>query len=100
MGDFERADTELASALDIDPDSWEANREAARIYYFQRRFPEAVRHFERAVRADETDFHSWGMLASTYHVLNSRSDALRSANHAVEQAERVLNSDPTNGAAL
>jgi adenylate cyclase len=99
-GSFDEADKELARALEIDPASWEANREAARIYYFQRRFPEAINHFENAVRADQTDFHSWGMLASAYEALDRKSDALHAAQRAVEQSERVLAQDPTNGAAL
>ena len=99
-GEFDKADQELARALEIDPASWEANREAARIYYFQRRFSEAVRHFETAVQAVETDFHSWGMLASSYHALGRHADALRAAKSTLEHSERVLAQDPTNGAAL
>jgi adenylate cyclase len=99
-GEFDKADQELARALQIDSTSWEANREAARIYYFQRRFPEAVRHFESAIRADETDFHSWGMLASAYRALGDEADAKRAARSAVEHSERVLSQEPTNGAAL
>ena len=99
-GDFEQSNSLLARALELDSESWEVNREAARIYYFRRRFPEAVRHYEKAVSVDDTDFHSWGMLSSAYHALGDEAGTLRAARMAVEHAERVLAHDPTNGAAL
>ena len=98
--DFERSDAELAQALALEPDSWEVNREAARLNYFRRRFPEAVRHYEKAVAIDDTDFHSWGMLSSAYAALGDKEGARRAAEMAVEHSERVLAQDPTNGAAL
>ena len=98
--DFERSDAELAQALELEPDSWEVNREAARLNYFRRRFPEAVRHYEKAVAIDDTDFHSWGMLSSAYAALGNKEGARRAAEMAVEHSERVLAQDPTNGAAL
>jgi adenylate cyclase len=100
QGNFSGADDELAQAFRIDPESWEANREAARIYYFERRFAEAASHYEKAVSIVETDFHSWAMLSSTYGALNKESDARRAAEMAVEQAKRALSHDPTNGNAL
>jgi adenylate cyclase len=100
QGNFKQADDELAEALRLGPDSWEVNREAARIYYFQRRFAEALRHYERATTIDEGDFHSWGMLASTYQALGDRESVLRAARMAAEQSEKIVARDPTNGAAL
>jgi adenylate cyclase len=97
---FEECTGELAKALELDPDSWEVNREAARLYYFQRRFPEAIRHYEKAVSVDEADYHSWGMLSSAYEAIGDRDGVLRAAKMMVEQAERVVTQDPTNGAAL
>jgi adenylate cyclase len=91
---------ELQIALELDPDSWEVNREAARIYYFERRFSEAVRCYEKAVTIDEADYYSWGMLCSTYQALENEQAAHRAADKALEGAKRVVASDPTNGAAL
>ena len=99
-GDFAGADEELASAFRIDSESWEANREAARIYYFERRFEEAARHYEKAVALLDTDFHSWAMLSSTYGALHEAAAARHAAERAVEQAKRALAQDPTNGNAL
>jgi adenylate cyclase len=93
------ADKDLAEALTRQPDSWEVNREAARIYYFERRFPEAIRHYERAVALAENDYHSWGMLASAYAAVGDRSGIDRAAGAALEISERVVSTDPTNGSA-
>ena len=99
-GNFAAADEELASAFRIDPESWEANREAARIYYFERRFEDAARHYEKTVALLDTDFHSWAMLSSTYGALHNEPGARRAAERAVDQAKRALAQDPTNGNAL
>jgi adenylate cyclase len=98
--DFEQSDAQLAQALALEPDSWEVNREAARLHYFRRRFAEAVHHYEKAVALDDTDFHSWGMLSSAYAALGDTAGTRRAAQMAVEHSERVLEHDPTNGAAL
>jgi len=93
------ADEDLARALAREPDSWEVNREAARIYYFERRFPEAIQHYERAVALAENDYHSWGILASAYAAVGDRSGVERAGRTAWELSERVVATDPTNGAA-
>ena len=98
-GQSERADQELSEALARDESSWEVNREAARIYYFERRFPEAIRHYERAIALADNDYHSWGMLASAYAAIGDRAGFARSAHTAFELSERVVANDPTNGAA-
>ena len=47
-GRFEEADREIDVALELDPESWEVNREAARIFYRQNQMAKAARHFETA----------------------------------------------------
>ena len=100
MGELDKADEALTKALKLGPDSWEVNREAARIYYFQRRLNDAVRHYEKAVELDENDYHSWGMLASAYEAMGNREGLLHAAKMVVTRSERVIAQDPTNSAAL
>jgi adenylate cyclase len=100
QGKFAEADQLLNRALELEPESWEVNRETARIFYFERRFDEAVIHYERAVSLDETDYHSWNMLCSAYGALGNSGGANRAAQMAVAGAESALAHDPTNGAAL
>jgi len=100
QGEFEAADEGLRKALELGPESWEVNREAARIFYFERRFAEAARHYEKAVTIDDTDYHSWNMLCSVYPALGDEEGAVRAAQNAIAAAERALVNDPTNGSAL
>ena len=99
-GEFDQADEALHSALDLEPESWEVNREAARIFYFERRFAEAARHYEKAVEIDDSDYHSWNMLCSVYPALGDEAKSTHAAEMAVAAAERALAHDPTNGSAL
>ncbi|MBA3576032.1 MAG: TIR domain-containing protein [Sphingomonas sp.] len=99
QGEFARVDEELAKALSFGPLSWEVNREAARIYYFQRRFAEAVQHFQKAVELDEADFHSWNMMCSALQALGQTDRAGHAAEMALKRAEEVIAQDPTNGSA-
>jgi adenylate cyclase len=99
-GRFADCDKELARALELDPESWEVNRETGRIYYFERRFDEAVRRFEKAVSIDETDFNSWSLLASAYGALDDSAGLRRAAKMAAKHAEDAVADDPTNGAAV
>jgi adenylate cyclase len=100
QGQLTDVDKLLARALELEPHSWEVNREAARIFFFLRRFREAVEHYERAGAAVETDYHSWGMLCSAYESLGDKAGARRAGQMAIVQSERVLAHDPTNGNAL
>ena len=99
-GQFAEADAEIATALALDPDSWEVNKEAARMLYRQRRIDEATRHFEKATEVMETDFHAWGMLFTCYHTQGREDLFVPTAQALLKQVERVLAEDPDNGAAL
>ena len=100
VGEFEAADVEIAAALEIDPESWEVNKEAARMLYRQRRIEEATRHFEKATEVMETDFHAWGMLFTCYMAQGRKEMAVPTSQMLLKQVERVLAEDPDNGAAL
>jgi len=100
QGRHEEANAELAIALELGPDSWEVNKEAARIYYRQRRLEEAARHLEKATQVMEADYHGLGMLFAYYYSKGDIDSAKRTARLAVEQSEKALSRDPDNGAAL
>jgi len=100
QGRHEEANAELAIALELGPDSWEVNKEAARIYYRQRRLEEAARHLEKATQVMEADYHGLGMLFAYYYSKGDIDSAKRTARRAVEQSEKALSRDPDNGAAL
>ena len=97
---FDEANEALGRAVELDPDSWEVNREAGRICYFQRRLKEAALYFEKAASISETDFHSYGMLASIYEALGDKDGVMRAAQLALARAECVIAQNPTNGMAV
>jgi adenylate cyclase len=99
-GQFAEALSQIEIALRLDPDSWEVNKEAARLFYAQRRIADAAKHFQRAVELMETDYHAWAMLASCLGSMGDREGMLHAAKMMVSQSERVLAEDPSNGAAL
>lgn len=99
-GREQEAEAEIARALELDPNSWEVNKEAARLRMSQRRIPEATRHYEKAAAVMETDFHAWGVLTSCYRAQGNHEGLLHAARMLVTQADKALEQDPSNGAAL
>ena len=99
-GDLDGALAEIETALRIDPESHEVNKEAGRLTFRQRRFAEAARYYEKAVELMESDFHAWAMLVSCYHATDNEAGARHSGAMMVSQAEKALAQDPSNGAAL
>lgn len=100
LGRTAEANEEIATALRLDGDSWEVNKEAARLLYRQGRIEEATRHLERATELMEADFHGWGMLLACYTARQNTGGARRCAAKIIEQVEKVLDRDPNNGVAL
>jgi adenylate cyclase len=100
QGDHDAADKALADALRLGPDSWEVNREAARLMFRRDRMGDAIRYFVKSAELMDTDFHSCLMLQTCYLGIGDEASALDSARRTLERAELALSKDPTNGAAL
>jgi adenylate cyclase len=100
QGDFGRAETEIRRGLELDPNSWEVNREAARQLMQFRRVEEAARHYTLAASLDENDFHSCMMLLTCFHALGWEERLPEVAQQMLERAEKVLATDALNAAAL
>jgi len=99
-GRHDDANRELAIALELGPDSWEVNKEAARLFYRQRRAEDAARYLEKATRVMEADYHGLGMLLAYYYGRGDLEGARRTSERLLEQVEKVLATNPDNGAAL
>ena len=97
---YAQADARVETALQLDPESWEVNKEAARVFIRQRRLPEAMRHLEKAIAIMESDVHAWSRLVTLYHALGKDSAKRVAAETTLAQAEQALAHDPSNGAAL
>ena len=99
-GRHDEASAEIAIAVDLAPDSWEVNKEAAFVMFRQGRIAEAAPYFQRAVDLVETDCRSAGMLLTCYRGLGSADSAERTARILLERTERAVEQDKSNAAAL
>jgi len=94
------ADAEMEVAIRLGPDSWEVNKEAGRLALSRGNIDKATSHYGKAAEAMEADFHSWAMLATCYRA-SGQDDKLRTAaTMMVSEAEKAIQQDPSNGAAL
>ena len=99
-GDAEEAERQMRTALRLGPDSWEVNREVARMLFRHGRIEEAIPYFEKAASLMETDWHNPLMLSTCYQATDDKAGILKAAKLTFERAERAVTSDPTNGTAL
>ena len=97
---YEDADRQIQTALRIDPDSWEVNKEAARLLNRRGKMREAIPYFEKAASLMESDYHSTGMLQTCYAAIGDREGVQRSARETLARIQKVLGQDPSNGSAL
>jgi adenylate cyclase len=65
-GRHDDASSEIDVALRLDPESYEVNRAAAYLRFRQKRLPDAIHHFEKALTLMETDVSSANMLMTCY----------------------------------
>lgn len=100
-GQLDAAAAELAKAINLGADSWEVNKEAGRYFLFsQRDIATATKHYEAATEIQDSDFHGWGMLAVCYHAAGDEKKLRNAGKMMVSEAQRAVQQDPSNGAAL
>ena len=99
-GEEAKATAEMEAAIEHGEDSWEVNREAGRFFLNRREVERAARHYERAVELVDDDFHSWAMLATCYRALGDNAKQRHAGTKMVSEAQRAVQQDPSNGAAL
>jgi adenylate cyclase len=97
---YEDADRQIQTALRIDRDSWEVNKEAARLLNRSGKMREAIPYFEKAASLMDSDYHSTGMLQTCYAAIGDDEGVHRSALVTLERTQKVLAQDPSNGSAL
>jgi adenylate cyclase len=99
-GQMDAAVGEAATALKLDPESYEANRVAGRLAYLQHRFKDAVAYYEKTLNLMDSDVNSAMMLVSCYRALGDAAGRLRAAAVAVQRADAVLAHDQNNVAVI
>ena len=96
----EAAAKAMEAAIRLGPESWEVNKEAGLFQLFRGDVDAATRHYEKAAELMETDFHVWVMLATCYRALKDEKKLHEAARMMVSESQKVVQQDPSNGAAL
>ncbi|MGN6850565.1 MAG: TIR domain-containing protein [Sphingomicrobium sp.] len=99
-GRDEEASELVDTALRLDPESFEANKEAARLRFRQRHIKDALAHFSKAASLMDGDYHDTGMMITCYQALGDAEGTRRAAQMTQERAEKAVAQDASNGAAL
>jgi adenylate cyclase len=99
-GRYDDAIRQIEIAIGLAPNSWEVNKEAARLLFSRGDSKGAVPYFEKATELMESDYHAPGMLQTCYNALGDTAGMRRSAEKSLARIEKALAQDPTNGAAL
>jgi adenylate cyclase len=99
-GDTKAAATAVATALALDPESYEVNRAAGRLSYQLHQFEDAIRFYEKAVSLMEADLNSASMLISSYTALGNAAGTRKAAELTFKRAEAVLARDQNNSGVI
>ena len=94
------AQQQIRTALKLNPDSWEVNRETARMLFRHGEIREAIPFFEKAASLMDSDWSNPMMLITCYDSVGDKDKMRKAAQTALERAERAISQDPTNGTAL
>ena len=97
---FAEAEDEIAAALRLAPESWDANKEAAAIYLWQHKFSEAARFYEKCIELAEDDLHSFDMLTMAYRAVGDQPRLTRTAERLLKACEAALEKDSRNASTL
>jgi adenylate cyclase len=99
-GKPDEAEKQIRTALKLGPESWEVNREAARMLFRHGRLREAIPFFEKSGSLTESDWHSPTLLLTIYESLGDETHARNAAKMVVERAKGAIAKNPANGTAL
>ena len=99
-GRADDAERQMRMALKLDPNSWEVNREAARMLFRHDHIREAIPFFERAVSLMDTDWHNPLMLITCYRSTGDKSLLRNAAQVTLARAQNAVAKEPTSGHGL
>ncbi|HYX46102.1 MAG TPA: tetratricopeptide repeat protein [Sphingomicrobium sp.] len=99
-GQADKAEQQVRYALELNPESWEANRETARILFRSGHIEESIPFFEKAASLMDTDWRNASMLITCYGAMHDPAKARRAAERAVARLQTVIAGNPTNCSAL
>jgi adenylate cyclase len=100
QGKIDEANAEIREAIRLDPESWEVNREAARLLFRQGRIGESIPFFEKSAALMDSDWHSPMMLVSCFQGTGDEDSMRSAARTTIERAEKAIAKDPANAQVL
>jgi adenylate cyclase len=99
VGNVDKAFEELLIALRLDPECWEANKDAGLLSFRKKDYREAVRYYKKSSAVVDSDFASPMMLLNAYVSLGDSDSAREAARLTYARAEAAVSKDHSNGAA-
>jgi adenylate cyclase len=99
-GRNQEAEEHIRKALELDPDSWEVNHEAARLLFRHGQARDSIPFFNKSASLIESDWRSPMMLMTCYQSLGDNDGLLAAAKTTLERTEKIVARDPTNVSAL
>ena len=99
-GQFEEAEGQCAIALQLEPDDYATNLAAGRTFIMQRRYDDAIRHFERAAALAPADYNAAAMAIQCYQGKGDAQAALEACRRALARIERIVAAEPDHSGAI
>jgi adenylate cyclase len=100
QGRYEAALKACESALHLEPESYEGNRVAGMCSLALRRYDDAIRYFEAAAAAVESEFSAASFVPQCYEAKGDMAGAQAAARRALARVEKVIAAEPDHGRAL
>jgi adenylate cyclase len=100
QGKPDEAAKEMEVAVRLDPESWEVNRECARLLFRQGRIADATPFFEKAAGLMDADWNNALMLMCCLEANGAAEAVLRAARTVVERTGKAIAKDPSNAAPI
>jgi adenylate cyclase len=99
-GNYDAAQDEIAIAFRLDPESVDVLREAARLNFLQRRFGDAIAHWEKVSALVETDYACGSLLITCHTAIGDMDGVRRVAKRTLARAEKAIATEADNGSAM
>jgi adenylate cyclase len=87
-------------ALQLDPNCYDAHLLAGYSCIGQKKFADAIDHFETAMALDPDAYRPAGMVGQAYEALGDHDGRKRAAQRSIERCEKLLKIEPDHGGAL
>ena len=100
LQDYEQAETEFETAIELDPESYDAWYFFGRSKVHEGDIERALELFDRSSQARPEDYQSILLQAQLYHSLGDQKRELEAARKGIERARAVLELNPDDNRAL